>query len=61
MSYRSHLSGNYAGNAISIKQHNPGLTVSIIEKHGEENGCMEVPVCHLWPNQTARDVDRSVA
>ena len=61
MSYRSYLSGNYAGNAISIKPHNPSLTVSITEKRGEEKGCMDVPVCHLWLNRTSRDVDRSVA
>lgn len=61
MSYRSHLSGNYAGNAISIKPHNPGLTVSMTEKRGEEKGCMDVPVCHLWPNWTSWNVDRSMA
>lgn len=51
MSYRSHFSGNCAGNATSIRPHSPGLTASMAEKSGEERGCMDVPVCHLWPTE----------
>lgn len=48
MSYRSHFCGNCAGNSISIGPHGPGLTASMAEKPGDEKGCMDVPVCHLW-------------
>jgi len=34
MSYRSHFSGNCAGNATSIRPHSPGLTASMAEKSG---------------------------
>lgn len=51
MSYRSHFSGNCAGNTISISPHGPGLTASMAEKPGDEKGCMDVPVCHLWPTE----------